>query len=174
MCLFIKFYWKIRSVNEINELLTNLREKIEEVELQFGSLDDLRKQLKEKKAKYGVNIELASRLKQSCEVSKLLACDIVLLYCFSVSVSRVSTWEIQSRNVNACHRDTSNAWSIGSTCSFNWGICTVSAFKDLSPICCLWGSTRYLCYSFILALYSALPNQVLLLIWLFFYFIRVL
>ncbi|XP_071651384.1 structural maintenance of chromosomes protein 6 [Temnothorax longispinosus] len=56
-----------RSANQIKTLLTELRDKIREIESQFGCLDELRRQLKEKEEKYGVNIEFAAQLKQSCE-----------------------------------------------------------------------------------------------------------
>ncbi|XP_071562380.1 structural maintenance of chromosomes protein 6-like [Temnothorax nylanderi] len=56
-----------RSANQIKTLLTELRDKIREIENQFGCLDELRRQLKEKEEKYGVNIEFAAQLKQSCE-----------------------------------------------------------------------------------------------------------
>lgn len=59
-----------RSVNEINTLLNDLREKISEVEHQYGTMDNLREQLREKEEKYGVNIEFTSKLRESCEVSK--------------------------------------------------------------------------------------------------------
>lgn len=70
-------YWYIatdltfyRSVNQIKSVLCDLRDKIREIEHQYGSVDDLRQQLKEKEQKYGVNIEFVSQLKQSWEVSK--------------------------------------------------------------------------------------------------------
>ncbi|XP_025269792.1 structural maintenance of chromosomes protein 6 isoform X2 [Camponotus floridanus] len=56
-----------RSVNEIKAILSDLRDKIREVEHQFGTVDDLRQQLKENEQKYGANIEFASQLKQSWE-----------------------------------------------------------------------------------------------------------
>ncbi|XP_071651386.1 structural maintenance of chromosomes protein 6-like isoform X2 [Temnothorax longispinosus] len=56
-----------RLANQIKTLLTELRDKIREIENQFGCLDELRRQLKEKEEKYGVNIEFAAELKQSCE-----------------------------------------------------------------------------------------------------------
>ncbi|KAL0107751.1 hypothetical protein PUN28_014797 [Cardiocondyla obscurior] len=56
-----------RSVNQIKSLLVDLRDKIREIENQFGCVDELRQQLKEKEQKYGVNIELTALLKQSCE-----------------------------------------------------------------------------------------------------------
>lgn len=58
-----------RSIKNIKTSLTDLREKIREVEHQFGSVDALREQLREKEEKYGVNIEFMSKLKQSCEVN---------------------------------------------------------------------------------------------------------
>ncbi|XP_072747857.1 structural maintenance of chromosomes protein 6 [Anoplolepis gracilipes] len=56
-----------RSINEIKTLSNDLRDKIREVEHQFGCVDDLRQQLKENEQKYGLNIEFASQLKQSWE-----------------------------------------------------------------------------------------------------------
>ncbi|XP_077272905.1 structural maintenance of chromosomes 6 [Temnothorax americanus] len=56
-----------RSANQIKTLLTELRDKIREIENQFGCLDELRRQLTEKEEKYGVNIEFAAQLKKSCE-----------------------------------------------------------------------------------------------------------
>ncbi|XP_018302040.1 structural maintenance of chromosomes protein 6 [Mycetomoellerius zeteki] len=57
----------IRSVNQIKILLTDLQDKIREIENQFGCIDELRLQLAQKQQKYGVNIEFASQLKKSCE-----------------------------------------------------------------------------------------------------------
>lgn len=59
-----------RSVNQIKAARNDLRDKIREVENQYGFMDDLRQQLQEKEQKYGVNIEFVSHLKQSWEVSK--------------------------------------------------------------------------------------------------------
>ncbi|XP_011862086.1 PREDICTED: structural maintenance of chromosomes protein 6 [Vollenhovia emeryi] len=56
-----------RSTNQIKILLTDLRDKIREIENQFGCVDELRRQLKEKEQKYGVNIEFTAQLKQSFE-----------------------------------------------------------------------------------------------------------
>lgn len=68
MLRYLVFY---RSKNQIKTLLTDLRDKIREIENQFGCVDELRKLLKEKEQKYGVDIEFTAQLKQSCEVSKL-------------------------------------------------------------------------------------------------------
>ncbi|KYN09467.1 Structural maintenance of chromosomes protein 6 [Trachymyrmex cornetzi] len=56
-----------RSINQIKSLLTDLRDKIREIENQFGCVDELRLQLAEKQKKYGVHIEFSSQLKISCE-----------------------------------------------------------------------------------------------------------
>ncbi|XP_071562510.1 structural maintenance of chromosomes protein 6-like [Temnothorax nylanderi] len=56
-----------RLANQIKTLLIELGDKIREIENQFGCLDKLRRQLKKKEEKYGVNIEFAAQLKQSCE-----------------------------------------------------------------------------------------------------------
>ncbi|XP_070161215.1 structural maintenance of chromosomes protein 6 [Polyergus mexicanus] len=56
-----------RSVNQIKTVMYDLRDKIREVEHQFGYMNDLRQQLKENEQKYGVNIEFASQLKESWE-----------------------------------------------------------------------------------------------------------
>lgn len=57
-------------MNQIKAVIYDLRDKIREIEHQFGCMDDLRQQLKENEQKYGVNIEFASQLKESWEVSK--------------------------------------------------------------------------------------------------------
>lgn len=67
--MYIVIDFSYRSVNEIKTILSDLRDKIREVEHQFGTVDDLRQQLKENEQKYGANIEFASQLKQSWEVS---------------------------------------------------------------------------------------------------------
>jgi len=65
---YLIFY---RSINQIKTLLTDLQDKIREIENQFGCMDELRLQLAEKQEKYGVHIEFSSQLKKSFEVSKL-------------------------------------------------------------------------------------------------------
>ncbi|XP_018057117.1 PREDICTED: structural maintenance of chromosomes protein 6 [Atta colombica] len=57
----------IRSINQIKTLLTDLQDKIREIENQFGCMDELRLQLAEKQEKYGVHIEFSSQLKKSFE-----------------------------------------------------------------------------------------------------------
>jgi len=71
--IYLLHYFNIfyRSINQIKTLLTDLRDKIREIEHQLGCVDELRQQLKEKEQKYGVNIEFAVQLKKSWEVSKL-------------------------------------------------------------------------------------------------------
>ncbi|XP_011701842.1 PREDICTED: structural maintenance of chromosomes protein 6 [Wasmannia auropunctata] len=56
-----------RSINQIKTSLNDLRDKIREIENQYGCVDELRLQLKEKQEKFGVNIEFAAQLRQSCE-----------------------------------------------------------------------------------------------------------
>ncbi|EFN87370.1 Structural maintenance of chromosomes protein 6 [Harpegnathos saltator] len=56
-----------KSINHIKSTITNLREKIREVEHQFGSVHLLQQQLQEKEEKYGMNIEFMYTLKKSCE-----------------------------------------------------------------------------------------------------------
>lgn len=69
--IYIAIYFiSYRSINQIKAVIYDFRDKIREVEHQFGCMDDLRQQLKENEQKYGVNIEFASQLKESWEVSK--------------------------------------------------------------------------------------------------------
>ncbi|XP_018392244.1 PREDICTED: structural maintenance of chromosomes protein 6 [Cyphomyrmex costatus] len=56
-----------RSINQIKTVLTDLKDKIREIENQFGCVNELRIQLSQKQQKYGVNIEFASKLKKSYE-----------------------------------------------------------------------------------------------------------
>ncbi|KAG5311912.1 SMC6 protein, partial [Pseudoatta argentina] len=56
-----------RSINQIKTLLSDLEDKIREIENQFGCADELRLELAEKQKKYGVHIEFSSQLKKSFE-----------------------------------------------------------------------------------------------------------
>ncbi|EGI61102.1 Structural maintenance of chromosomes protein 6 [Acromyrmex echinatior] len=56
-----------RSINQIKTLLSDLQDKIREIENQFGCADELRLELAEKQEKYGVHIEFSSQLKKSFE-----------------------------------------------------------------------------------------------------------
>lgn len=76
----ISIVFLCRSIKAIEATLSDLREKIREVEHQYGCVDELRQQLREKEEKYGMNIELMTTLKQSCEVSAIRS-PIVLYGC---------------------------------------------------------------------------------------------
>ncbi|XP_014472533.1 PREDICTED: structural maintenance of chromosomes protein 6 isoform X2 [Dinoponera quadriceps] len=56
-----------KTKKRIKDLMADLRNKICEIEHQYGSVDDLKKHLQEKEEKYGSNIEFMTKLKESCE-----------------------------------------------------------------------------------------------------------
>ncbi|XP_012142309.2 structural maintenance of chromosomes 6 isoform X1 [Megachile rotundata] len=54
-----------RSVNELERLSKDLKAKIREIELRFGTIDKLRKELKDKEAKMGKNLELTNKIEKN-------------------------------------------------------------------------------------------------------------
>nr|XP_034181336.1 structural maintenance of chromosomes protein 6 [Osmia lignaria]XP_034181337.1 structural maintenance of chromosomes protein 6 [Osmia lignaria] len=54
-----------RSVSELERSSKELQAKIRQIELQFGTIDQLRKELKQKEAKFGKNLQLISKMDKS-------------------------------------------------------------------------------------------------------------
>lgn len=61
-------YYLRRSIGELERLSKDLKTKIREIERQFGTIQELRKELKDKEAKCGKDLRLASRIENSYQV----------------------------------------------------------------------------------------------------------
>ncbi|XP_012348416.1 structural maintenance of chromosomes protein 6 isoform X1 [Apis florea] len=57
-----------RSVNEVERLSKDLKNKIFEIERQFGTIEELRRELKEKEAKCGKDLHLASKIEKNYQL----------------------------------------------------------------------------------------------------------
>lgn len=57
-----------RSINELERLSKDLKNKIFEIERQFGTIEELRRELKEKEAKCGKDLHLASKIEKNYQL----------------------------------------------------------------------------------------------------------